>query len=57
MEQGSLGATRYLHYPLTWDDPAEGCVPDPAQERLILERVEAGLKAKIGKYEFVADAN
>lgn len=46
----------YIHRALKWDSPSEEEVTDTAQEELILSRVEAALKAKIGKYRFVREA-
>ena len=42
----------YVHRPLQWDNPSHGEVTDPVEEELILARVEAGLKAKVGRYQF-----
>lgn len=42
----------YVHRPLQWDNPRHGEVTDPVEEQLILARVEAGLKAKVGRYQF-----
>ncbi|MGA9963848.1 MAG: Imm74 family immunity protein [Terriglobales bacterium] len=42
----------YVHRPLQWDNPNQGEVADPVEEALILARVEAGLKAKVGRYQF-----
>ena len=42
----------YVHRPLQWDDQDHAEVTDPVEEELILARVEAGLKAKVGRYQF-----
>ena|SRR5215467_7585041 len=43
----------YIHRPLKWDS---GEATDATKETAILARVETALKAKIGRYELVAQA-
>ncbi len=55
-EKNTFVLAVYIHRPLKWDEPDLGEVSDATQETTILARVETALKAKIGRYELVAQA-